>query len=135
MTRSMADIRLHNGRAENHTRTLRNPNGEWDIINSTLGHHVIDVLDRNFPGHPWSVEAEVEQGVCKIGIKGFEQWQHVIHVKSLKGDPKLTPVVRAGGELLERLGMPRTGFSIADWRSALQKYPIHFNRHSKPPTG
>lgn len=132
---STADARLYNGRNETHQRTGRNPNGEYDLANSALMHHVMGVLEKNFPGNPWSVEAEVEQGVCKIGLQGFDQWKHVIHIKSLKGDPKLTPVVTAAGELLERLNMPRGGFTLGDWRSALNKHPSYFNRHSKPPEG
>jgi len=42
-------------------------------------------------------------------------------------------VIRAGCELLERFRMPRTGFSLADWKNATTKMPWHFNRTKKAP--
>ena len=132
---SKADMKMFDEAYVEHNRGVKNEHGEFDAANDELCRIVHAVLKANFPGHPWAVEAACENGIVKICLQGFMQWQHVIHITSMKGDPKLRPVVKAGGELLERLNMPRTGFAVGDWQKALRVHPAHFKRHAAPPTG
>lgn len=114
-------------------RGLFNPHGDLDAANAEMVRRVGRKLSEEYPGHPWGVISEIEHGIVKICLMGFPQWPSVIHVSTLKNDPGLRSVVRYGGELLERLRMPRKGFSLADWRAANAAMPSHFFRNAKAP--
>lgn len=116
-----------------HERGLFNEHGYFDEANATLCRMVGERLTYYYPGHPWGVKSEIEHGVVKICVQGFSQWQYIVHVASLKGDPTMRKVFEGAGELLERLGMPRKGFSMADWLAAAKRFPAHFNRFTKAP--
>lgn len=121
-----------NGQIE-HTHGLFNEHGYFDEANATLTRMVGERLMQAYPGHPWGVCSEIEHGVIKISLQGFNQWCHVIKVERLKGDPAMKVVLKAAGEMLERFKMPRKGFDMASWMAANKKYPSHFNRFTKPP--
>ena len=112
---------------------LFNQQGSFDAANKRLCHAVGLKLTQTYPGHPFGVVAEVEHGIVKICLQGFTQWPYVLKIDTLKSDPALKSVVKAGGELLERLRMPRTGFSMADWQIANRRLPHHFNRNKRAP--
>jgi hypothetical protein len=107
--------------------------GLLDQANRDLVNLVGNKLAQDYPGHPWGVIAEIEHGIVKVCIQGFSQWPYIIHVSTLKSDPSLRSVREAGGHLLERLKMPRKGFSMADWKSATAALPWHFNRNRQAP--
>ena len=130
---STADSKLFALAEGSHTHGFHNDNGYFDEANAELGKAVGTALARFYPGHPWGVASEIEHGILKICIQGFTQWQFVLKISRLKGDPAMKAVMRAGGELLERLGMPRKGFSMDAWRAANQAMPQHFFRNAKPP--
>ena len=129
-----ADSRMFqfNGQSR-HTHGLMNAEGQYDDANDEMQKHIGTALARFYPGHPWAVMSEIEHGIVKIAIQGFVQWPFILHVATLKSDPGLKSVLRAGGELLERLKMPRHGFSVADWRSAMTAFPSQFHRNRKAP--
>lgn len=114
-------------------RGLFNPHGEFDGRNEELCRRVGEKLAQAYPGHPWGVMAEVEHGIVKIALQGFTQWPVAIRISTLKSDPAMRSVVKYAGELLERLQLPRGGFSLADWKAANIKRPWHFNRNAKAP--
>lgn len=120
------------GQAE-HGRSAFDPEGKLRGANDRLMRMVADVLLRHYPGHPWGVASEIEHGIVKVSLMGFVQWPYVIHISTLKNDPGLRSVVEAGGHLLERFRMPRRGFSMADWQSAMKRTPWHFHRNKKAP--
>lgn len=70
-------------------------------------------LDAEYPGHQWLTSASHETGMAhvkllyldKLGKNGV--WGFNLHLNTLKSDPTLKSVVRAGGELLERYGLRR----------------------------
>jgi hypothetical protein len=129
-----ADSRLFRfNEAPSHEWGLFNASGRFDAANEAMCKRVGNKLAQTYPGHPFGVIAEVEHGIVKVCLQGFTQWPYVIKVDTLKGDPSLRSVVKAGGELLERLKMPRKGFSFADWRAANAAMPYHFNRNRKAP--
>jgi hypothetical protein len=116
-----------------HSTTVRDEAGALRAANERLCRQVGEALQRLYPFHPWAVSAEIEHGIVKVALTGFQQWPWVIHVDTLKGDPGMSIVRRAGGELLERFKMPRAAFSPADWMTATQRMPWHFNRNKQAP--
>lgn len=92
---------------------------------------VADVLQRHYPGHPWMIEVSHKQGVVMISIPLFmkrKKW--VIHIQTLKTDPMLRTVMRAGGAILERYNVPRNGFGLDHFLGALQDVRAPKPRHS-----
>lgn len=89
---------------------------------------IADKLQRHYPGHPWLVEVTHAQGIATITIPLFTgrsgTTKYVLHISKLKTDPGLRSVVRAGGEILERLAIPRNQFSAAHFMDALNSNPI-----------
>jgi hypothetical protein len=88
-----------------------------------------DKLYRHYPAHPWAISVSHAQGIATITLPPFAGrhalWKYVIKLYDLKSDPGLTSVVRAGGEMLERLNLPRTGFSGSQFADAINSAPIH----------
>lgn len=70
-------------------------------------------LAEHYPGHNWRVNADHQQGIVAVQLGYFgatrreAPWGYRIKIDRLKGDPGLRAVVRAGGEMLERFGLPR----------------------------
>lgn len=89
---------------------------------------IADKLQRHYPGHPWLVEVTHKQGIATITIPLFAgssgTSKYVLHISKLKSDPGLRAVVRAGGEILERLAIPRNAFSESHFMDALNSNPI-----------
>jgi hypothetical protein len=112
---------------------LMDPRGDRAAENADLCRKIGRKLSEAYPGHPWGVMAEAEHGIVKIALQGFIQWPVVVKLSTLKSDPGLKTVVRYAGELLERLRLPRKGFSMADWRAANSAMPWVFNRNNRPP--
>lgn len=127
------DSRLFKPGAITHEAGLFNEHGEFDGANEALTKLVGEHLGKHYPGHPWGVSSEIEHGIVRICLQGFAQWPVIIHVASLKGDSSMRAVTRHAGELLERLKMPRKGFSLTDWQTANRALPAHFNRNKKAP--
>jgi hypothetical protein len=112
---------------------LMDPHGDFAAVNADLCRKIGRKLSDAYPGHPWGVMAEAEHGIVKIALQGFIQWPVTIKLSTLASDPGLRSVVRYAGEILERLRLPRTGFSMADWRAANSARPWVFNRNKRPP--
>lgn len=97
-----------------------------------------ELLHRSYPGHPWFVEVRGDRlgAVIQIQLRGVmppDRW-YVVKFNDVLTDPggKRT-VLRGAGELLERYQIPRTGFSIDEWKLALQRFPIGNGRgHLEP---
>lgn len=107
--------------------------GDLDEANKAMCRLLGEKLATTYPGYPWGVISEIEQGIVKICLQGFTQWPVVIRISSLKGDPSLKLVTKFAGELLERLMLSRESFSMADWQTALRRLPHHFYRNAKAP--
>jgi hypothetical protein len=116
-----------------HEHSALSEDGSFDSANTALCRLVGRKLEQEFPGVPWGVDAQIESGIVKVCVQGFAQWPYVIHVSTLKGDPSLRAVRKAGGELLERFQISRSKFSIADWQTANRRHNWLFHRNSKAP--
>lgn len=95
--------------------------------NNELARRIWYVLQQHYPGHPWKVATNLKQGIAQIELPTFTSWSFVINLKDLKGDPAMRVVMRGAGEFLERYGIPRSGFDVAHYLSAVQKHMPVFN--------
>lgn len=84
-----------------------------------IARRVFEILAHHYPGYPWSVKCNAQQGMIYFQIPvlmgatlheciRLAQWSDL--------NPKL--VIDAGGECLERLNLPRTGFEVASFLKA-----------------
>jgi hypothetical protein len=80
---------------------------------------ISEILNHHFPGYPWKVVSNAQQGVVYFSIPALmgdtlhwliklQQWDNL--------NPKL--VIDGGGELLERMNLPRRGFEVMSFVEA-----------------
>lgn len=80
---------------------------------------VITILSKKYFGYPWMVTVETRQGIIMFQIPELmgPTLQYVIRLAEYKDlDPAL--IIRCGGELLERMGLPRTQIDMAAYAHA-----------------
>jgi hypothetical protein len=80
------------------------PHREWD---DTVARAIGRVLHTHYRGHAWNVWVSREQGIAKIWISVLMNPQ-TPYVLKLTEQLQPGDVMRAGGELLERFGIPRS---------------------------
>lgn len=98
-----------------------------------LSRRIGEVLERHYPGHFFLVEVDSRGGIAHISIPILtENWRYNIPLPLLHGDPSMRMVVKAGGEILERWRIPRSGLDVAAFRAAM-RHKIHGPKQ-KPPT-
>lgn len=92
-----------------------------------LTKRIAQVLERHYPSHPWMVEVSHAQGVAFISLPIImrRNQRFVLHTDRLASDPTLRSVVRAGGELLERHNVPRSGFRLDHFLHARAANPMN----------
>lgn len=83
-----------------------------------------EALDKHYPGHPWLVEANCEQGVITIRNLGlgmrYRKYGFRIHIPKCNGIPDMQrEAVKMGGELLERARMDRAGFKADQYQDVI----------------
>jgi len=87
-----------------------------------------ELLQRHYPGHAWHVEVAMNArgGLIKIRINYLmpPNYWYNIKLSDAVSDPSGQLVKRGAGELLERYNIPRTGFMVDAWRTALNAMPI-----------
>lgn len=87
---------------------------------------VYETLCEQYPGHQWMVGADAFAGTVEIKLlylnplKPWDRYGCRIHLASLKTAHGLRKVIRYGGELLERYGLPRRGFREGDNMKAIE---------------
>lgn len=67
-----------------------------------------DKLAEHFPGHPWAVHVNDEDGFGYVDIFNWAvsfMYGYRLTINMVYDDPNLTCVLIAGGEILERAGM------------------------------
>lgn len=113
--------------------TFHDRDGQFHAANERLAHRIMQKLLAHYDCPFWNISAEIEHGIVKIWLQNFSQWPYIIKISTLKADPGLKSVVKAGGELLERFKIPRSSFSVADYLSATRAMPQAFFRNAKAP--
>lgn len=85
-----------------------------------------DYLERTYSGWLWAIQPDEHGGV--IFIRSFRlhsQLGWMIRLAEIQNDPHLSMARKAAGELLERFGMPREPFRLAqDAYGAAQRDPF-----------
>jgi hypothetical protein len=90
------------------------------LADLALAAAVFNKLEEHYPGHQWRVNADHGTGIVTVQLLYIDklrrnaQWGYVIKIGKLDGDPTLRAAVKAGGELLERFGLPRKRMRV-DW--------------------
>ena len=105
---------------------------EFDIWRAN---RVAAVLKTAYAGYLWCVEHDLSQGICKISIPilmGIANW-YVFNLRT-HGDLTKGMVLVAGGEILERYGLPRTAFHLGAFLEARGKHSALVNRRRPVPS-
>ena len=77
-----------------------------------------DALERHYPGWMWAIQPDELGGILSImALRLSGEWGYVFKLADLQGDAKVAvqKVMRGGGEILERFGVPRGTYRYADW--------------------
>jgi hypothetical protein len=75
-----------------------------------LCERTLAVLQRHYAGHQWKIESDARQGILKIQIHALmgDTLHYVILLDNVDGVTAFdAAVMKAGGEILERYGLPR----------------------------
>lgn len=88
--------------------------GEHIMAEEDLCRAVGEDLSRAYPGYPWMVGCSLQAGTVVINLP--EPWKPLkyrnhgilLHMGSLMGPGGQKKVLFAGGEMLERMGLPRS---------------------------
>lgn len=88
--------------------------GEHAMAEQDLCRAVGEDLTKHYPGHPWCVGADLRGGYVVIDL-GYDKPPHLrnmaylLHPQTLMNAGGQQRVMQAGGEMLERFGLPRDG--------------------------
>lgn len=116
------DLRLRYQHPDQGDDPMDDPVARADM---SLARKVGDMLNLHYPGHAWFVEAAHAQGVVMINIPALMgQKRYVVKIHTLKSDPGMRSIVEAGGHILERYNIPRSGFNLDAFMTALRQQPI-----------
>lgn len=92
---------------------------DFDAFDLRIAKGVCMILSKLYFGYDWMVEAESRQGIVTFGIQELmgPTLRYVIKLGQY-GD--LTPefIARCGGELLERMNLPRSQMDMASYMAA-----------------
>lgn len=75
------------------------------------------ILDREYPNHPWCIGVDHRAGIVVIDLtyhkpRHLQKYAYMLHLSSLMAPDNAIKVRRAGGELLERFGIPRDAAQV-----------------------
>lgn len=74
----------------------------------TLVKDCADLLERHYPGWLWAVQPFEFGAIIKIfSLRISGEYGYIIKVADIQNDPKRQSAIEAGGEILERYGLPR----------------------------
>ena len=83
-----------------------------------LSKDVAAVLDRHYPGWLWAIRPDEGGGIIDIfSLRIDAEWGYTLHTAKLQEDVDRRSVIQAGGEILERYGMPRGPYSYTAWKA------------------
>jgi hypothetical protein len=109
-------------------RSFHDPWGDYVDQNRRIVKATFEILRLHYPGHPWSIESFAEQrphGFVRISIPPLLglNWGYTLPLDhDFYASPR--PVIRAGGEILERFKIPRSSIDLAAYMSAKSRIPL-----------
>jgi len=90
--------------------------GETEMADTAICKAVGEELMQLYPRHRWAVQADTFAGVVNVrllysGASGMSNYGYQLHMNTLMSGENTArrAVMRAGGELLERYGLARSG--------------------------
>lgn len=91
---------------------------EFDIH---IAKGVLDILARKYFGYSWHVMAETRQGIIAFGIPELmgPTLRYIIRLAEFT-DLNADLIIKCGGELLERMNLPRSQIDMAAYATARQ---------------
>jgi hypothetical protein len=95
------------------------PYRDYDIW---VAGRMMELLKRVYPGHLWATEYNTLQRVAKIGLPllmGVSNWM-AINLRTHEMTQGL--ILASGGEILERYGLRRGRFQLAQFLEAREKH-------------
>jgi hypothetical protein len=105
--------------------TIEQSQHAWEL---GVAREVGDTLERHYPGWMWCVDVPAKQGVVRVK-SGFMDMRFGFTLKlveSYSATHLAKEAVRAGGELLERAGMPRSRYTFDREAAAGNRNPRGF---------
>lgn len=110
-----------------HTETAIDIHSEHDAADLAACKLVNDILIQHYPGHPWMVGVNHKAGTVHIELPYQDRirtrfpYGFLLHLSSLRSEAEARrKVVWAGGELLERYGLPRGRATSDAWNIAAE---------------
>lgn len=112
--RDMRDVPLPGAAVFDAIRVAKGQLTEFDVRLTRL---LLHWLLQKYPGHRWSCEVKTEQGVAYVrNLFADPRQGWVIHLRNCLNWADVKKVaIEAGGELLERYGLPRGPFREQDY--------------------
>ena len=86
------------------------PHREFDLF---VSRRMSEILNHHFPGYPWKCVSNAQQGVVYFNIPALmgDTLHYLVKLGQWSDlSPKL--IIDGGGELLERMHLPRKGFEV-----------------------
>lgn len=110
---------------------------EFARADMAMAKETLRILKADFPGYNWVVEADCRQGIVKIRINArfmpAAAW-YVIHTDNIATTNAMGQAVReAGGHLLERYRLRRSGIWLPEYRDLVKASPIAVSARAKVP--
>lgn len=99
------------------TDAIVSGSGDTQMADQDLCIAVGEDLTATFPGYVWAVGCDHQAGVLNIRLildadaltsRRFGEYGYLLHISSVLGPGGQKKVRNAGGEVLERYGLPRT---------------------------
>ena len=83
------------------------------------------VLQKHFPGWPWAIQINSKGRMINVFNHALhDTWGYTIRANEVEHGETRSVFLRAGGEILERFGLPRRGFDAAAYM-ALPRDPTN----------
>jgi hypothetical protein len=129
-------------RAEKHRSTFftqdddyRSDEREWAFkrVDDAKERQCAVVLDAAYPGYSFTVDVSHFHGIAQVKLPTFSDWPEVVHLKDLKGDPRLKLVIDAAARFLERYQLPRQKADLDAVDAAVLKHMPHLTHRLRPP--
>lgn len=94
--------------------------GEQAMAEVDLCRAVGETLEASYPGYDWYVGTMLDAGTVVIDVVAekplpLQNHAFLLHVQTLMGAGGQQAVIRAGGEMLERFGLPRSR-APSEWK-------------------